>query len=112
MPESEEEEELLDELVRAWVEMYKKSATTLVLLRLIADCGPIDTSTVADTLAQRTGWELAERALYRSLRRLSGLGLLDVHSQAGHRTGAQRHVYEITSRGSAYLQQIEAVLIP
>lgn len=111
MPESEEEE-LLHELVRAWVEMYKKSATTLVLLRLIADDGPVDTSTVADALTRRTGWELTERALYRSLRRLSGLGLLTVRGRAGHRTGAQRHVYEISRRGSTYLQRIEAAVIP
>ena len=110
MPESEEDE-LLDELVRAWVEMYKKSAATLVLLRLIADSGPVDTSTVADKLARRTGWELAERALYRSLQRLSGLGLLAVHKRAGHRTGAARHVYEITERGSTYLRRIEAALV-
>lgn len=109
MPDSEEEE-LLDELVRAWVEVYKKSATTLVLLRFIADDGPVDTSTIADALARRTRWDLAERALYRSLRRLSGLGLLTVHERPGHRTGAQRHVYEISGRGSAYLQRIEATL--
>lgn len=110
MPQSEEDE-LLDELVRTWVEMYKKSATTLVLLRLIANSGPMDTSTIADTLTSQTGWELAERALYRALRRLSGLGLLTVITRAGHRTGAQRHVYEITERGSSYLDRIRAALI-
>lgn len=110
MPDSEEDE-LLDELVRAWVEVHKKSATTLVLLRSIADAAPVTTSTIADTLADRTGWELTERGLYRTLRRLRGLGLLDVHEQPGRRTGAQRHVYELTSRGVAYLQHIEAAQI-
>lgn len=110
MPDSEEDE-LLDELVRAWVEMHKKSATTLVLLRLITEAGSVDTSTVAETLALRTGWELTERGLYRTLRRLRGLGLLTVHEQAGHRTGAQRHVYELTDRGSTYLHHIEAAQI-
>ncbi len=110
MPENEEDE-LLDELVGAWVEVYKKSTTTLVLLRSIADTGPVANSTIAETLAHRTGWELTERGLYRTLRRLRGLGLLTVHEQPGRRTGAQRHVFELTDRGTAYLQRIEAALI-
>lgn len=110
MPSSEEEE-LIDELVRAWVEVYKKSAATLVLLRFIANQGPVGTPSIAEALASRTGWEIAERALYRSLRRLSGLGLLTVHQQPGHRTGAQRHLYEITDRGDTYLQHIEKAQI-
>lgn len=110
MPD-DEEDELLDELVRAWVEVYRKSATTRVLLRMIADDGPMNTSTVSETLARRTGWEPTERGLYRTLRRLSGLGLLAVHAQPGQRTGRQQHVYEITERGTAYLQRIEAALV-
>ena len=110
MPDSEENE-LLDELVHAWVEVYKKSTTTLVLLRLVAEAGPIATSTIADALAHRTGWDHTERGLYRSLRRLRGLGLLTVHEQPGHRTGARRHVYELTDRGTIYLERIEAALI-
>lgn len=110
MPESEEAE-LLDELVRGWVEVYKKSATTLVLLRLIADDGPVSTAAIAETLARRTGWELTERGLYRTLRRLADLGLLDVHQEPGTRTGARRHVYELTDRGAEYLRQVEAAHI-
>lgn len=110
MPDSEEDE-LLDELVRAWVDVYKKSATTTVLLRFIADNGPVDTPTIADTLARRTGWQLTERGLYRTLQRLSGQGLLSVHKLPGHRTGAQRHMYEISDRGSTYLQRIETARI-
>lgn len=110
MPDSEEDE-LLDELVHAWIEMYKKSTTTLVLLRLVAGAGPIATSTIADALADRTGWDHTERGLYRSLRRLRGLGLVTVHEQPGKRTGAPRHAYELTSRGAIYLERIEAALI-
>lgn len=110
MPDSEEDE-LLDELVRAWVEVYKKSATTLVLLRTIANDGPVGTSAIADTLVRRTGWELTERGLYRTLRRLTDLGLLSVRKHPGHRTGARRHVYELTARGSSYLQRVETALI-
>ncbi|MGB7448416.1 MAG: helix-turn-helix transcriptional regulator [Ornithinimicrobium sp.] len=110
MPDSEEDE-LIEELVRAWVEVYKKSATTLILLRSIGDEGPVTTSAIADTLSLRTGWELTERGLYRTLRRLSDLGLVAVHEQPGHRTGARRHVYELTARGQAYLQRVESALI-
>lgn len=110
MPD-DEEDELLDELVGAWVEVHKKSATTLVLLRAIAEASPVANSTIAETLAHRTGRELTERGLYRTLRRLRGLGLLAVHEQPGRRTGAQRHVYELTGRGTAYLRRIEAARI-
>lgn len=105
------EDELMDELVRGWVEMYKKSATTRVLLRLVADQGPVDTATIATKLAVHTGWDLAERGLYRSLQRLSGLGLLIVDERPGNRTGARRHFYEISGRGSAYLERIEAAQV-
>ena len=110
MPESEEDE-LLAELVRAWVEVYKKSATTLVLLRLVAEAGEVDTPTIADTLSQRTGWENTERGLYRTLRRLRGLGLLSVREQPGQRTGASRHLYGLTDRGARYLHGVENALI-
>lgn len=70
-----EEVELLDELVRAWVEVYKKSATT------------------------------------RVLRRLNGLGLLTVEDEPGRRTGARRHIHQLTDRGAAHLERIEASLI-
>lgn len=110
MPDSEEDE-LVDELVRAWVEVHKKSATTVVLLRSIADAAPVATSAIAEALADRTGWEITERGLYRTLRRLRGLGLVTVREEPGHRTGAPRHVYELTGRGDAYLHRIEQAQI-
>lgn len=109
MPESEEDE-LLDELHRGWVEVYKKSATTLVLLRIVAE-EPADTATIGAELARRTGWELTERGLYRTLRRLAGLGVLTVHETPGRRTGAQRNVYEVSGRGVALLERLESTLI-
>ena len=57
-----------------------------------------------------TGWRLTERGLYRTLRRLTSLGLLRVEEVAAPRTGAKRKDYSPTTLGIAYLARIEKVV--
>lgn len=106
----DETEEWLDELVRSWTETYKKSLTTLELLRTVADLAPAPANTIGERVAQATGWRLTDRGLYRSLRRLTSLGLLYADEVAVARTGAKRKDYSLTTLGSAYLRRIEEVI--
>lgn len=104
-----ETEEWLDELVHSWIEVYKKSITTLELLRAVAELAPASANNIGERFTQATGWSLTERGLYRTLRRLTSFGLLHVEEVAVARTGAKRKDYSLTSIGSAYLRRIEEV---
>ncbi|MBP7971524.1 MAG: hypothetical protein WBB44_10675 [Candidatus Nanopelagicales bacterium] len=106
----DETEEWLDELVRSWTETFKKSLTTLELMRAVAALAPAPANTIGQRLAQQTGWSLTDRGLYRSLRRLTTLGLLRVDEVAVARTGAKRKDYSLTTLGVAYLERIEKVV--
>jgi DNA-binding PadR family transcriptional regulator len=105
-----ETEEWLDELVRSWTEVYKKSVTTLVLMRSVAELAPASASVVGARFTRETGWQLTEQALYRSLRRLTASRLLRVEEVPVARTGARRKDYSPTNLGRAYLARIEDVV--
>jgi len=103
-----EADEWLDELVTGWVEVYKKSMTTLVLLRIIADRAPAPAATIRTEFADRTGWQLTERGLYRTLKRLAGSDLLTVETVPVERTGRPRNDYALTDLGRDFIARLEA----
>lgn len=102
--------EWLDELVTGWVEVHKKSMTTVVLLRIVAEHAPVPAATIGTQYTRRTGWTLNERGLYRTLKRLTGSGLLDLEQVRVARTGLPRHDYRLTDLGERYLERLEGVL--
>lgn len=106
----EESEEWLEELVRSWTEVYKKSLTTLGLMRAVAELAPAPANAIGERLTEATGWSLTDRGLYRTLRRLTGMGLLRAEEVAVPRTGAKRKDYSLTTLGAAYLARIEEVV--
>lgn len=103
-----EADEWLDELVTSWVEVYKKSATTLVLLRVIDTIGPAPAGAIGEELTRRTGWAFTERGLYRTLKRMASNDLLDSTEVAVPRTGIARKDFTVTEFGRRYLRRIEA----
>lgn len=106
-----EREEWLGELTVSWTEVYKKSMTTVVLLRLVAERGPIGVLELAEALTERTGWSFTERGLYRTTRRLVDHGVLTYTEVTVPRTGARRKDLTLTGLGREYLGRIEAQLI-
>lgn len=108
---SPEDEEWAQELSRSWVEVYKKSATTLVLLRIIREHGPIPAAGIAEHVLERTGWRLTDRGLYRTLRRLADSGVLRGEKVDVARTGAKRQDFALTPVGRAHLERIERELV-
>ena len=102
-----ESQEWLEQLVTQWNEVYKKSMATLVLLQIIRSSAPASIETIAPDLGTATGWEMSERALYRTLRRLAGNGLLATREESVPRTGAKRKCYELTDLGSEFLDRVE-----
>lgn len=109
MSRRSEVDEWADELVRGWTEVYKKSMTTLILLRIVADHAPAPVTVIAEQWLDRTGWELTERGLYRTLRRLETNQVLRSTEVAVARTGVRRKDYELTELGREFLSGIDAV---
>ena len=106
-----EDAEWAGELARSWVEVYKKSATTLALLRLIDAHGPLPAAGLAPLFEETTGWTLTERGLYRTLRRLAESGVLAMERVDVARTGAKRQDFSLTAVGREYLARIERELV-
>ncbi|MDN5688296.1 MAG: hypothetical protein L0G94_16695, partial [Brachybacterium sp.] len=92
---SPEDAEWAEELARSWVEVYKKSATTLALLRIVRAHGPISAAAIAPRFAETTGWTLTDRGLYRTLRRLADSGVLSLEKVDVARTGAKRQDFAL-----------------
>jgi len=108
---SPEDAEWVEELTRSWVEVYKKSATTLALLRIVREHGALPAAHIAPRFAEATGWTLTERGLYRTLRRLADSGVLQLTKVDVARTGAKRQDFSLTPVGFAYLERIEGELV-
>src|SRR5699024_5921772 len=79
-----------------WVETYKKSMLTPIVLALIADHQPIGIAAVAEALRSATGWNVTERGLYRTLKRLEDSQLLATSQVDAPRTGAKRKELSLT----------------
>ena len=105
---SYEEQDWLEELVARWVETYKKSATTLLLLQLIATGNGYTTAEIAERFIAHSGWHLTERGLYRTLQRLLHNGLLTAEERATPRSGLKHRVFWLSDFGAQYLARIEA----
>lgn len=103
-----EADEWLEELVTSWLEVYKKSMTTLVLLRIVAERAPVPAATIRTEFTDRTGWPITERGLYRTLKRLAASDLLSVEPVAVARTGRPRKDYALTDLGRDYVARLEA----
>jgi PadR family transcriptional regulator PadR len=105
-----EADELLDELVLQWVEMYKKSVVTVVILRKLRHT-PLWAKKLEQSLVLETGWDMTERGLYRTLQRLTSLGLITYSEVDVPKTGAPRKNYMLTPFGEAYLSRVEQQMV-
>lgn len=106
-----EEREWLDHRVESWVETYKKSMLTPVTLSLVAEHQPAEVSTIAESVTGATGWQITERGLYRTVKRLQDSGLLQSTAVAAPRTGAKRKLLTLTPLGASFLDGIRGNLV-
>ena len=108
---SPEEQEWIDHRVDTWVETYKKSMLTPVTLSLVATHQPAEISTIAEAVTAATGWQITERGLYRTIKRLQDSGFLESSAVDAPRTGAKRKLLSLTSVGASYLSGIKDNLV-
>lgn len=106
-----ETQEWVASRVESWVETYKKAMLTPVILRLVAIHQPATVAEVAGHVTSTTGWQITERGLYRTLKRLQDSGLLTSDDVDAPRTGAKRKELSLTTLGSQFLSGINANLI-
>ncbi|HJE76368.1 MAG TPA: PadR family transcriptional regulator [Brevibacterium epidermidis] len=106
-----EEREWIDHRVETWVETYKKSMLSPVTLSLVAEHQPAEISTIAEAVTSATGWQITERGLYRTIKRLQDSGFLQSTAVDAPRTGAKRKLLSLTALGASYLSGIKNNLV-
>ena len=111
MPRPAEEQEWVQARIESWVETYKKSMLTPVILQAVAASQPATVARVAALVASTTGWSVTERGLYRTLKRLQDTGFLHSVEVDAPRTGAKRKEMSLTALGSQFLAGINANLV-
>lgn len=98
------------ELAASWLEVYKKSATTRELLLIIQKSGPVAATEIRVAYQESTGWDITERGLYRTLKRLGDQGLLAVTAHKVPGSGAKRKDFTLTPMGDEFLARTAQVL--
>jgi DNA-binding PadR family transcriptional regulator len=91
-------------LLSGWEEIYKRGLLTMWLLLAVRD-QPRYSAEITDFINTMTRETMTAdtRSVYRALRRLSDLELVETSSQPGRRTGADRTYYRITRTGQRVL---------
>lgn len=107
----DERNEWVAHRVESWVETYKKSMLTPVILALVAEHQPTTVAELAHHITATTGWDLTERGLYRTIKRLQDSGLLDSTDVDAPRTGAKRKEISLSPLGSELLDGVRKNLI-
>ena len=111
MPRPGEEQEWVDARIESWVETYKKSMLTPVILGAVAARQPVSVAGIAAEVASATHWTITERSLYRTLKRLQDAGFLHSEEIAAARTGAKRKEISLTVLGARFLAGINESLV-
>lgn len=106
-----ETEEWMADRIDSWVETYKKSMLTPVILTLVARHQPTSIATVTELLGANTGWHVTERGLYRTVKRLVDSGLLHSVEVDAPRTGVKRKELTLSALGAQFLEGVSANVI-
>ncbi len=93
------------------METYKKSMLTPVILRIVAQGQPVTVAEIATQIATLTGWQVTERGLYRTIKRLQDSDLLTSQDTTAPRTGAKRKDISLTQLGDEFLSRVLAELL-
>lgn len=101
----QESEEFQEELVYRWDEVHKKSMVTLLIMLALVERN-MWSKELEEWLKRVADWELNERSLHRTLKRMAGLGLIRYEEVNAAKTGANRKVYMLTGGGRLFLKEI------
>ena len=87
-----------------WEEIYKRGLLTMWLLLAVSERARYAPE-IAAFLAERTGGTITAdiRSLYRALRRLADVGLVQDEGRPAERSGADRKYFSLTESGERVL---------
>ncbi len=100
-----ESEELLAEIIDRWTEVHKKSMVMLLLLLALTE-RPMWSKELEQWLLDIAGWDISERGLHRTLKRMNNLGLIEYIEIEAPRTGIKRKDYRVTDFGDKTLKEM------
>ena len=91
-------------MLEGWEEIYKRGLLTMWLL-LATRSQPRYATEIAEFVDRHTNGTMSvdDRSLYRALRRLKSLHLLEESLRPGERSGAPRKYYQLTLSGQKVL---------
>ncbi len=94
---------LVDELLLAWEETYKKGQLTLWIFLALKDGKKyVDEIKLFIEIESKHTMQCEEQSLYRNLRKLHHIGAVDFESGKGHK-GPERKYYYLTALGKDLL---------
>jgi PadR family transcriptional regulator, regulatory protein PadR len=94
---------LVDELLSAWEETYKKGQLTLWIFLALKDGKKyVDEIRLFIEIESKHTMQCEEQSLYRNLRKLHHIGAVDFESGKGHK-GPERKYYYLTALGKDLL---------
>lgn len=94
---------LVDELLSAWEETYKKGQLTLWIFLALKDGKKyVDEIKLFIEIESKHTMQCEEQSLYRNLRKLHHIGAVDFESGKGHK-GPERKYYYLTALGKDLL---------
>lgn len=102
-----ESEEYIEELVISWRQVYKKSITSILILKSLEN-QPKWSQQIHQQLELMSGSKLSldQRSLHRALRRLNSSGLIELEKKSGEKREAKHKFYKITEDGRDLLNLI------
>jgi len=94
---------LVEELLSAWEETYKKGQLTLWIFLALKDGKKyVDEIKLFIEIESKHTMQCEEQSLYRNLRKLHHIGAVDFESGKGHK-GPERKYYYLTALGKGLL---------
>ncbi|MGK9124547.1 PadR family transcriptional regulator [Olivibacter sp. SA151] len=91
---------LVDELLSAWEETYKKGQLTLWIFMALKDGKKyVDEIKLFIEIESKYTMQCEEQSIYRNLRKLHHIGAVDFESGKGHK-GPERKYYYLTALGN------------
>ena len=94
---------LVEELLSAWEETYKKGQLTLWIFLALKDGKKyVDEIKLCIEIESKHTMQCEEQSLYRNLRKLHHIGAVDFESGKGHK-GPERKYYYLTALGKDLL---------
>jgi DNA-binding PadR family transcriptional regulator len=105
MNSSADLDEFERQILSGWEEIYKRGLLTMWLLLAVRDQPryPAEIAGFINTMTRNTV-TADQRSIYRAMRRLHDLELVETSDQPGRRTGAERRYYRTTQTGHRILE--------